>query len=237
MYQKLNENREAIHVNIYDYIPNGTTKIFNIKKEKDLALYEHLYSLFAANLLKRNISYPIIICKNHDSEVTLFKISGEQKKLLEEQISQYPSRTIDYNNESINIIKLPYNSFYVYTLYRGLFIGSNNYKCIKDMLDTDTIHSFVSDNKYDIEIEDILTDVKSGLLINQENRTLAFNYTIQTDTIKLNGYILSDSISSPENIKNLIYHSSIPKNLCIDSIAVFYENNLSGVKIILNKLY
>lgn len=238
MYQKLDENRDALHVSIYDYIPEEATEIFNIKKEKDLTVYSLLFPLSDTCLLSKNISYPIVICRlNHNKEVAVFKISGEQKKLLEEQFSQYPSRTIEYKKEFIHIIKLPCDSFYAYTHYRGLFIGSNNYKCIKDVLETNNAHPFAANNKYSIEIENILTDSESSFFINLKNKTLAFNYTMQTDTIKLDGHILSDSVSSPEKIKNSIYHSVIPNNLCIDSIAVLYENNLPRVKIILNKLY
>ncbi|MBK5722461.1 hypothetical protein JGH11_16425 [Dysgonomonas sp. Marseille-P4677] len=247
MYKRLEYNKQSFNTDIYNYIPPQTVGVININKNYG---FEKLYTYYPSlneliDILGNYIYPPVIVTKYPDNrDILIMRAGKEQEELIKTHIKEnialpYPPKINRYKDTNIIICALKDNTFLVYTFYKGLFIMSHNYKLIEATIDADPENSFFSDEAHKEIVDHIIQECPISMFFKQQDNLLAVNYESLNDTITMNGYLLGkgeiDSVSAINKLTH--YLTNIPDSICVDSYKVLNKNNLTTVKIILNKMH
>jgi hypothetical protein len=247
MYKRLEYNKQSFDTDLYSYVSPQATEVINISRgynpEKLFIYAPSLPGLI--EILGRNIHYPVIISKYANGEMLLaMKTSHEEEYAIRKHIEKvvslpFPPKIIKYKDAGIYIYALADNEYFVCSFYKGLFFVSRHYKFIKNIIDSDPQNTFFSDEEHKKIIEKVKLSAPVSMYIKLPGNMLVIDYSVHSDTIYLEGYILNrNKYGSFTPNPNLIpFMINLPDSICIEDYTISDENKPAAVKIKLNKIY
>jgi len=247
MYKKLKYNKQLSVTNIYEYIPSQSVEVFSIDKENkisEICFYDSSY-IEIRKLIDSDSSYPVILCKdNNNSLLLLKKVDKNETENIINHICKgfaisYPPIKRIYKENEIMFYQLCEDRFLIYTIKDGIFAASNSYELIEDFIDThpqNSLFSNITDHEY---LEKKISSSSAGMFSRVGNKKLlALDFDRDSDTIRLNGYVLDylnpDTLSTDYDL--LPYSLNLPENICIETYDFSSDNNVPAIRIILNKM-
>jgi hypothetical protein len=246
LYNILEYNKQYSLTEIYDYASPQATSIINISREYN---FEELYTFDSTlkgliDILGDELPFPTMIARFSDNEkILITKVRRDQESEIKiniiENISYgYPAKERNYKNAKLLFYNLSDTSFLVCTFYKGIFAISENYRRIREFVDSDPDNTFFSNEKDKEFITKIRNNAPVCLFIkSNDNSLLALEYhdKAQDKSIELAGYVLTDNEMDSINCVLTPYLIQLPDSICIDDINVSVENKPAMIKILLRK--
>jgi len=242
MYKRLDYNRQSFAENVYQYVSPKAIQVINVNREynlDELFLYDNsLYEL--TNILGRKKPVPIVISKYEDGDIVLMtKVNLDQQNTIKEHIASqvalpFPVKKQQYKDTEVFVYCLPDGTFLACSFYSGIFVASKSYKQVCDIIDADIDNSFFANSEDEEMISRILERIPVSMYIKSEKGILALDYSVRSDTIKMNGYLYGSGQSDSLEIKQKFtpYIIDYPSDICVESYDIT-GSNPPAVEIIL----
>ena len=245
MYKRLEYNRQSFAENVYQYISPKAIQVINVNREynlDELFIYDNSLRELT-DILGRKKPVPIVISKYQGGDIVLMtKVNLDQQNTIKKYIASqialpFPVKKKQYKNTEVLVYCLPDGKFLACSFYSGIFVASKSYKQVCGIIDANIDNSFFADSEDEEMISRMLERIPVSMYVKSGKNILALDYSVRSDTIKMNGYLYGNSQADSLTIEHKFtpYIINYPADICVENYDIT-GGNPPAVKIVLNKI-
>lgn len=197
MFREFVNSKQVFETELYAYLPNEISSIFQINKEKDLdktLIFSQELSPIIVKI-KSSIIYPIALIQHEKENYLLAKVTKSQEDEIKDRLdneifSVYPPQEKSYKDVPLFFYMTADNRFFICTFIEGIFIGGFNISLFEQYIDNrkNKVAGSLSTPLGKELLGDIKTQYVANLLLNNNTSYSIFNLTFDNNRIEMNGY-------------------------------------------------